>query len=184
MQWESGTYFPASGYGSDNLRGLISVYGGCGRTSAIAISRPPVLDAGTISLVIGVFVWLSQWTHSRHSLKLTCLLRLTLSVTPSCFGVKIAPLYPPACRERRLKGGVRSSLVIRFASTRCQCPILSPRAEIWIKISAPCAPLSRLWDHNIGYQSQSQAWKLTAKVSKGRVDQMGADRSVVKKKNE
>jgi len=38
---------------------------------------------------------------------------------------------------------------------------ITARAEIWIKSSAPCAPLFRLWDHNIGDQSQSQAWKLT-----------------------
>src|SRR6218665_2580705 len=126
LQWESGTYFPASGYGSDNLRGPISVYGERGRTSAIAISRLPVLDAGTISLLIGVFVWLSQWTHSRHSLKLTCLLRLTLSVTPCWFGVRIDPLYPPACRKRRLKGGVRSNLVVTLAAARFQGPRFYP----------------------------------------------------------
>src|SRR6218665_549652 len=49
------------------------------------------------------------------------------------------------------------------------------RAEIWIEFSASCAPLIRLWDHNIGYQIQSQAWKLTEKVSKCRVDRMGGD---------
>src|SRR6218665_2669405 len=37
------------------------------------------------------------------------------------------------------------------------------RAEIWIEFSAPCAPLFRLWNHNIRYQSQSHTWKLTYK---------------------
>ena len=46
------------------------------------------------------------------------------------------------------------------------CTLPAARAEIWIEIYAPCATLFRLWDHNIGYQSQSQAWKLTLKVSK------------------
>src|SRR6218665_2999337 len=27
------------------------------------------------------------------------------------------------------------------------------RAEIWIEFSAPCAPLFRFWDHNIGYRN-------------------------------
>src|SRR6218665_698558 len=35
------------------------------------------------------------------------------------------------------------------------------RAEIWIVISALCAPLFRLWDHNFRYQNQSQARRLT-----------------------
>src|SRR6218665_1570616 len=37
---------------------------------------PPVLDAGTISLLL--FVLLTQWTHLKCSLKLTCPLRLIL----------------------------------------------------------------------------------------------------------
>jgi len=45
-------------------------------------------------------------------------------------------------------------------------------------------PLLQLWDHNIRYQSQSQAWKLTYEVSNWRVDRMGADTSVIKKKQE
>ena len=61
-----------------------------------------------------------------------------------------------------LKGGVRGSLVATSAATRCQGPRFYPaRAEIWIEFSAPCAPLFRLWNHNIGDQSQSQDWKLT-----------------------
>src|SRR6218665_4168603 len=44
------------------------------------------------------------------------------------------------------------------AKVRGSTPV---RAEIWIEFSAPCAPLFRLWGHSIGYQSQSQAWKLT-----------------------
>src|SRR6218665_3073322 len=32
------------------------------------------------------------------------------------FGVRIVPLYPPACRKRRLKGGVHGSLVVTFAA--------------------------------------------------------------------
>ena len=75
------------------------------------------------------------------------------------YGVRIVPLCPPACRKRRLKGGgarqfsgnVRASLDAKvWGSTPA-------RAEVWIDISAPSAPLLRLWDHDIGYQSQSQA---------------------------
>jgi len=62
-------------YGYDHLRRPISVCRGWGRTSVIVLSRLPVLDAGTVSLLL--FVWLIQWTHSRPSLKLTCSLRLT-----------------------------------------------------------------------------------------------------------
>jgi len=40
----------------------------------------------------------------------------------------------------------------------------------------------RLWDHNIGYQSQSLAWKLTN--SKLRFDRMGAYALVVEMKHE
>src|SRR6218665_1033218 len=29
----------------------------------------------------------------------------------------------------------------------------APLLKTWIEFSAPCAPLFRLWDHNIGYQS-------------------------------
>ena len=36
--------------------------------------------------------------------------------------------------------GVCDSLVVMFATARCQGPRFSPaRAEIWIEISAPCA---------------------------------------------
>src|SRR6218665_1113591 len=80
--------------------------------------------------------------------------------TPCRFGIRMALLYPPACRKRRLKKGVRGNLVVTSAAARCQGP-RSTRAEIWIEISAPCTPMFRLWDHSIGYQSQSQAWKLT-----------------------
>src|SRR6218665_2939474 len=36
------------------------------------------------------------------------------------FGVRIFPLYPCACRKRRLKGGVCGSLVLTFAAARCK----------------------------------------------------------------
>ena len=42
----------------------------------IVLSLPPGLDAGTVYLLL--FVLLTQWTHLKYSLKLTCLLRLTL----------------------------------------------------------------------------------------------------------
>ena len=42
--------------------------------------------------------------------------------------------------------------------------------------------MHRLWDHNVGYESQSQAWKLT--ISKWRVARMDADTSFIKKKYE
>src|SRR6218665_1991753 len=41
-------------------------------------------------------------------------------VNPCGFGVRIVPLYPPACHKRRLKGGVRGRLVLTFAAARCQ----------------------------------------------------------------
>src|SRR6218665_1060409 len=71
--------------------------------------------------------------------------------SPCRFGVRIVLLQPPACRKRRLKGGVRGSLVATSTAARCQGPTPA-RAEILIEFSAPCAPLFRLWDHNIGYQ--------------------------------
>src|SRR6218665_1659629 len=47
--------------------------------------------------------------------------------TPPCgFGVRTVPLYLPACRKRRLKGGVRSSLVVTFAAAGCQGPRFYP----------------------------------------------------------
>src|SRR6218665_3490545 len=41
---------------------------------------------------------------------------------PCGFGVRIVLLYSPACRKRRLKGGVRGSLMVKFAAARCQGP--------------------------------------------------------------
>src|SRR6218665_2571572 len=60
---------PRLGYVYDHWRRPIS---GCGgRTLAIVLSLPPVLDAGTaVSLLL--FVLLTQWTHLKCSLKLTC----------------------------------------------------------------------------------------------------------------
>src|SRR6218665_2744713 len=46
--------------------------------------------------------------------------------SPCGFGVRIVPLYPPACRKRRLKGGVHGSLVVTFMAARCQCPRFYP----------------------------------------------------------
>src|SRR6218665_1712969 len=82
---------------------------------------------------------------------------------PCRFGVKNCPDVVASCvSKRRLKGGVRGSLVAASAAARCQVLGSTPASsEIWIEFSAPCAPLFRLWDHNIGCQSQSQAWKLT-----------------------
>src|SRR6218665_3608257 len=129
--------FPASGYGSDNMRGPISVYGGRGRTSAIEISRPPVLDAGTISLLIGVFVWLSQWTHSKHSLKLTCLLRLTLSVTPAGSGLELSRciLLHVTLAAARFQGprfypGQGRNLDRYFCSMHTPVPSLGPQHRV------------------------------------------------------
>src|SRR6218665_1781074 len=45
---------------------------------------------------------------------------------PCRFGVRIVLLYPPACRKRRVKGGVRGSLVVTFAAARCQGPRFYP----------------------------------------------------------
>src|SRR6218665_3965725 len=49
-------------------------------------------------------------------------LRISLLTNHCGFGVRIVSLYPPACRKRRLKGGVRGSLVLSFAAARCQGP--------------------------------------------------------------
>ena len=85
-----------------------------------------------------------------------------------------------------LLGGVDGGLVVMFTAARTpRSEVQTPaRTETWIKISAPWAALLCLWGHNIRHQSLSQAWKLTWKVSKWRVDQMDADTSVVKKKHE
>src|SRR6218665_2851250 len=63
------------GYAYDHLRGQISVCGGWGCTLVIVLSLLQVLDAGTVSLLL--FVWMTQWTRFKSSLKLTYLLRLT-----------------------------------------------------------------------------------------------------------
>ena len=39
-------------------------------------------------------------------------------IDPLQFGVRIVPVYPPACRKRRLKGGVHGSVVVTFTATR------------------------------------------------------------------
>src|SRR6218665_4039599 len=44
---------------------------------------------------------------------------LMVGIHPRRFGVRIVLLYLFACRQRRLKGGVRGSLVVTFASARC-----------------------------------------------------------------
>jgi len=64
---------PRPGYGCDHLRTEENVYGGRRRTSAIALSRPLVFDAGTVSLLL--FIWMPQWTHLKPSSKLTGSLR-------------------------------------------------------------------------------------------------------------
>ena len=52
--------------------------------------------------------------------------------------------------------GMRGSLVVRFAAARCQGPRFYPdQGRNLDQDFAPCAPLFHLWDHNIGYQSQS-----------------------------
>src|SRR6218665_1191846 len=63
---------------------------------------------------------------SFKALQLKTYLLLTLSITPCWFGIRIVPLYPPACRKRRLKGGVRSSLVVTLAAARFQGPRFYP----------------------------------------------------------
>ena len=40
--------------------------------------------------------------------------------------VRIVSLHPPACRKRRLKGGVRGSLLVTFTAARCQGPRFYP----------------------------------------------------------
>ena len=66
---------PRPGYDYDHWRGLI-VCGGWWRISAIVHSLLPVLDVGTVSFLLSA--WLTQWTLLKPSLKLICLLRLTL----------------------------------------------------------------------------------------------------------
>src|SRR6218665_3561682 len=46
--------------------------------------------------------------------------------SPCKFGVRLVPLYPPACRKRRLKGRVRGSIVATSAAARCQDPRFYP----------------------------------------------------------
>src|SRR6218665_3574966 len=45
------------------------------------------------------------------------------------FGIRIVPLYPPACRKRLLKVGVHGSLVVTFAATRFQGTRFYPGQE-------------------------------------------------------
>src|SRR6218665_2275313 len=58
----------------------------------IVLSLPPVLDAETVSLLL--FVLLTQWTHLKCSLKLTCSLRLTLF---SCLLGPLVAVWPRYC---------------------------------------------------------------------------------------
>jgi len=55
---------------------LISACGGWRLISAIVHSLLPVLNVGTVSLLLSA--WLTQWTLLKPSLKLICSLRLTL----------------------------------------------------------------------------------------------------------
>src|SRR6218665_875098 len=81
---------------------------------------------------------------------------------------------------------VRRSLrvMVTFAAIRLRGLRFKPRTgqTFETRVLLHAHPMLRLWDHNLGYQSQSQAWKLT--ISKYRADRMGADTSVVKKKHE
>src|SRR6218665_3838348 len=64
---------------------------------------------------------------------------------PCRFGVRIVLLYHHASRKRRLKGGVRGSLVATSAPLDATARSSTPaRAEICVEFSAPCAPLIRL----------------------------------------
>src|SRR6218665_59438 len=76
------------------------------------------------------------------------------------FGVRIVPLYPPACR----------SLAVTFAAIRLRGPRFKPRPgkTFETRFVFYAHPMLRLWDHNIGHQSQFEAWKLT--ISKGRLN--------------
>src|SRR6218665_1315926 len=66
------------------------------------------------------------------------------------------------CNRLNSKARVLDRLTFACTCVRCKGLRYTPaRAEIWIEFSAPCVPLIRLWDHKIGYQIQSQAWKLT-----------------------
>jgi len=60
------------------------------------------------------------------------------------------------------------------------------RAEIWIEISIPCAPLLRLWDHKLsGYQTTSVSPKpriYYVQCKEKRVKRKGADTLLVKRK--
>src|SRR6218665_3675295 len=83
---------PRLGYVYDHLRRPIFGCGGCGRTSAIVLSLPPVLGAGTVFLLL--FVLLTQLTHLKCSLKLTCSLRLILF---SCLRGALVAVWPRYC---------------------------------------------------------------------------------------
>src|SRR6218665_3191384 len=59
-----GLILPRPGYGYNHLRGPISVCGGLGRTSAIVLSRPPVLDVGTVLDPLDPVIRLTDSTDS------------------------------------------------------------------------------------------------------------------------
>src|SRR6218665_1365462 len=59
--------------------------------------------------------------------------------------------------------GVRRSLVVTFAAIRLRGPRFKtrPGQKLEMRFLLRAHAMLSLWDHNIGYQSQSQAWKLT-----------------------
>ena len=113
-------------------------------------------------MYVYIYTYMATWLSYLYKVK--CI-RVFMCVCG--FGVRIVPLYPPACRKRRLTGGMRGSLVVTFAAAKCQGPRFyldqGRNLDQHFCSMRSCAPLFRFWDHNIGYQSQSQAWKLTKK---------------------
>jgi len=84
---------PRLGYVYDHLRRPISGCGGWGRISAIVLSLPPVLDAGTISSLL--LDLLTRWTH------LTSFRKTILCIT-HCLGPSLTFITAMVLRVRVL----------------------------------------------------------------------------------
>src|SRR6218665_2683550 len=68
-------------------------------------------------MYVYIYTYMATWLSYLYKVK--CI-RVFMCVCG--FGVRIVPLYPPACRKRRLTGGMRGSLVVTFAAAKCQGP--------------------------------------------------------------
>src|SRR6218665_1609973 len=103
---------------------------------------------------------------------------------PYEFGVRIVPLYPPVCRKRQLKGGVRRSLVVTFAAIRLRGLRFKPHPQqkFETRFLLHAHPMLRLWDHNIELPEPVPKLETHHQQVEGRSN--GADTSITKKKHE